>query len=67
LLTVDAGFEVDFLLAFDFPLGASFEIAGDEKEADSVAAKSVSERIPAKNFMRHSSLGGCNKRCRGED
>ena len=52
---------------FGFALGFSFEIAVDEKETDNVAAKSVSERIPAKIFMRHSSLVDCNKRCRGED
>lgn len=66
-MTFDAGFAADVLLAFGFSLEASCEIAGDEKETDIVAAKSVSERIPAKIFMRHSFLVDRNKRCRGKD
>jgi hypothetical protein len=37
-------------------LWACFEIAGDEKEIDSAAAKIVSEKIPADIFMRHPRL-----------
>jgi len=48
-----AGFAA--VVCFDFPLVACSEMAGVKKETDSVAAKSVSERMLANIFMRHSS------------
>lgn len=50
-LTLDAGFAADVCLAFDFPLWTWCDMAGEEKETDKPAEKSVSERIPANIFM----------------